>query len=40
MYLPGVLDGIRLSDTALMVRHPLRSRELHSILLETLSGVA
>ena len=39
MYLPDVLDGIPLSDTAPMVRHPLRNRELQSILLQTLSGV-
>lgn len=36
MYLPDVLDGILLSDTAPMVRHPLRSRGLQSTLLPTL----
>lgn len=40
MCLPSVLGGIRLSDTVLTVRHPLRSKELQSSLLQILLGDA
>ena len=37
---PGVLDGIRLSDTVLRVRHPLHRKELQSSFLQVLLGDA
>ena len=39
MYHPNVLDGIPLSDTSAMAQHPIRSRDLQYILLQSLSGM-